>query len=114
MNAAGTTPAAFCVALRPALNPRAAPLRGRRDLLGGHHKVKGNDDVGLPGADGAGTGVARDEVAQGVGEAFLDPVPHHHAGSGSSGGKETGGRGGGQTHQFILWARLGSRERAGR
>ena len=41
-------------------------------------------------------------MAQGVGEAALDPVAHHHPGSRFGCSKETGGRSRGQTHQFIL------------
>lgn len=65
----------------------------RRDLLGGHHLPKGNNDVGLPGADGTGTGVAGQQVTQGVREAAFDPVAHHHADAGRSRGKEAGGCG---------------------
>ncbi len=71
-------------------------------MLGCHNALKGNDDVGLPGADGAGTGVATQQVSQGVREAALDLVAHHHPGSRLSRGKETRWRRYWLTHQFIL------------
>ena len=71
-------------------------------MLRCHHQLKGDDDVGLPGADGAGTSVARQQVAQGVCEATFDPVAHHHPGAGLGRGKEAGGCRYWLTHQFIL------------
>lgn len=81
---------------------RGAAGRRRRDLLGGHHEFQRDDDVGLPGADGARTGVAQHQVAQRIGEAAFDPVAHHHAGAGRGGCQERSRGGAGQTHQFIL------------
>ena len=78
-----------------------------RDFLRGHHKLEGNDDVGPAGSDGAGTGVARQQVAQGIRQAAFNPVAHHHPGSRFSRGQETDGGGCWQTHQFILGRRLG-------
>lgn len=87
---------------------RSGAARGSgRHFLRGHHKLQGNDDVGPAGTDGAGTGVARQQVAQGVREATFNPVAHHHPGSGLSRGKEADGGGHWQTHQFILGRRLG-------
>jgi hypothetical protein len=87
--------------VRDTLAARPAAFGRRGNLLGSHHKVKGNYDVGLPGSDGAGTGVAGDQVAQGVREAVLEPVADHHPCSGFGCGKEPcGGRR--LTHQFIL------------
>lgn len=63
----------------------------------------------MAGADGAGTGVARKQMAQGIREPAFDPVAHHHADTGLSRCKELGGRRHWQTHQFILGRRLGSR-----
>jgi hypothetical protein len=59
-------------------------------------------DVGLPGADGARTGVARDKVAEGIREATVDAVTHYHPRSGLYGREKAGGRRWGLTHQFIL------------
>jgi hypothetical protein len=57
---------------------RSGAARGSGwDFLGRHHAVKGNYDVGLPGSDGAGTGVARQQVPQRVRKPVVDPVPHH-------------------------------------
>jgi hypothetical protein len=53
-------------------------------------------------------------VAQRIRQAAIDPVAHHHPGSGAGRGQEADGGGRWQTHQFILGRRLGSRERAGR
>lgn len=89
-------------AVKVASVAREATRRRRRDLLGCHHPFQGNDDVGLPRTDGTRSGVARHQVAQCVGQAFLDPVPDHHARAGHRGGQESSGGGRGQTHQFIL------------
>jgi hypothetical protein len=67
------------------LGARPAPLRRRGNLLGSHNAREGDDDVGLPGADGARTAVARYQVPQCVSEAAFNPVPHHHPGSGRCG-----------------------------
>lgn len=101
-------------AVTGALGARAAPLGCRRDFLGRDDGVQRDHDVGLPRPDSTAAGVAGDQVSQGVGQAAVDPVTHHHARSRRGGGEKTGGGRGGQTHHFILGARLGSRERAGR
>jgi len=73
-----------------------------RDFLGRHHAVKGNHDVGLPGADGTGTGVAGQQMSQRVREAALDLVAHHHPGAWLGRGEEARWRRYWLTHQFIL------------
>jgi len=80
---------------------RAARGSGR-DFLGRHYAFKGNDDVGLPGADGTGTGVTGQQVAQRVGVASLDAVAHHNPGAGLGSSKEADRVGYWLTHQFIL------------
>lgn len=57
-----------------------AARRGRRDCLGGHHQPEGNDDVGPPGPDGALPGGAGHQLAQGIRQAAINPVAHHHSG----------------------------------
>jgi hypothetical protein len=41
-------------------------------------------------------------MAEGIREAALDAVAHHHPRAGLGGGKKPGGRRWGVTHQFIL------------
>jgi len=65
----------------PLLGSRSPARRRGRDFLGRHHAVKGNHDVGLPGAHGAGIGVTGQQMSQRVREATLDLVAHHHTGA---------------------------------
>ena len=61
------------------MSPGAA-RRGRRDFLGGHHQIEGNHDIGPPGPYGALPAGAGHQLAQGIGQAALNPVAHHHTG----------------------------------
>ena len=63
------------------LHAWGAARRGRRDFLGRHDKGEGNDDVGAAGADGAYAVGAFHELAEGIRQAALDPVPDHNAGA---------------------------------
>jgi len=63
------------------LHPWGAARRGRRDFLGCHDKGECDDDVGAAGADGAYAVGAFHELAEGIRQAALDPVPDHNAGA---------------------------------
>jgi hypothetical protein len=63
------------------LDPWGAARRGRRDFLGCHDKGECNGDVGAAGADGAYAVGAFHELAEGIRQAALDPVPDHNAGA---------------------------------
>ena len=84
------------------LHPWGAAGRGRRDLLGRHYKRERNDDVGVAGADSAGSVGASHELAEGIRQASLDPVPDHNAGAERGAGEELLGQGQRRAHQIIV------------
>ncbi len=79
---------------------RTTARRRRRDLLGGHYKGKGDLDIGLPGTDGARTIDDGEQVAEGIGEAVVQPVSDNDSCSGY--GIEQEILGPGLIHQFIV------------
>lgn len=103
-----------------ALHTRGSAGRGWRDLLGSHYKREGDDDVGAAGADGAGAVGASYELAKGIRQASVDPVPDHNACAERGAGEELLGQGQRRAHQIIvrrgacMTSPLGSREQAGR
>ena len=84
------------------LHARGAAGRGRRDLLGRHYKRERNDDVGMAGADGAGSVGASHELAEGIRQASIDPVPDYDACAERGAGEELLGQGQRRAHQIIV------------
>lgn len=75
--------------LRPRQVPALAPAgRGGWNFLGCHDELQGDGDVGAARADGAAAVGPPHKVTERVGEASVDPVPHHHSGAQGGVGEE--------------------------
>ena len=85
-----------------ALHAPGAARRGRRHFLGRHYEGECDDDVGVAGADGAHAVGAFHELAKGIRQSAVDPVPDHNAGAERGAREELLGQGQGRAHLIIV------------
>ena len=85
-----------------ALHAPDTARRGRRHFLGRHYEGECDDDVGVARADGALTVGAFHELAKGICQAAVDPVPDHNASAERGSGEELLGQGQGRAHLIIV------------